>query len=407
MLHIALILHSARSENLGVGALTVSQVDILRRLAASIGTELKITLLDWADPGAPCVSGPDIETVALTGIDLLSPSGAYRRIRDADLVLDIGAGDSFADIYGGKRLRRILWLKMLCHLAGRRLVLAPQTFGPFRKPLSRRLAAASISRSALVCARDEASALHLRDIGVTGEVITASDVALRLPGAAECPREGPPRIGINVSGLLMAGGYRRGNDFGLTVDYPRLIKAMIEMFLIHPDAPQVHLVGHVICPGRPVEDDMTALRALHEEYPDTHLAPAFQTPSEAKRYISGMSFFAGARMHSCIAAFSSGVAVLPMAYSRKFEGLFGALGYRHCVDMRAATNDDVLRMARTGFESRDAWTKDAQQSCEEGLERLRLYETALATLMLQVLRERKEPATALSAAGLQNRLSVE
>ena len=42
--------------------------------------------------------------------------------------------------------------------------------------------------------------------------------------------------------------------------------------------------------------------------PGTVLAPRFSTPSEAKTYIAGLDFFMGARMHACIAAFSSGVA---------------------------------------------------------------------------------------------------
>ena len=407
MLHIVLILHATRSQNLGVGALTVSQVEILRHISAKLRTELKITLLDWADQGEPCVSGPDIETVALTGRDLINPNGAFAHIRRADLVLDIGAGDSFSDIYGGKRLRRILWLKMLCHLARRDLVLAPQTYGPFHKRLSRRLAAATLSKSKLISARDEASATHVGNLGVTNEVVVASDVALRLPGASK-HREGvSPKVGINVSGLLMAGGYEGRNDFGLTVNYPDLIRDMIERFLAHPEKPEVHLIGHVICPSQPVEDDMTALRALNAEFPTTRLAPAFKTPSEAKQYISGMSFFAGARMHACIAAFSSGVAVLPMAYSRKFAGLFGALGYQRCADLRLHQNDEVLGMALEGFEARADWAEEARAACKEGHLRLARYEKALYNLMADALQRKEKPAKLEAAAGLGERLSVE
>jgi polysaccharide pyruvyl transferase WcaK-like protein len=353
------------------------------------------------------VAGPDIEPVALTGAELVKPGGAFAALRRADLVVDIGAGDSFADIYGGKRLRRILWLKMLCHLAGRKLVLAPQTYGPFRKPLSRWLAAASLSRSALVCARDEASTDHLKEMGVSREVIVASDVALRLPGARDPVATARPKVGPNVSGLLMSGGYQGRNDFGLSVDYPSLIRRIIEGFLSHPDAPELHLIGHVFCRHLPVEDDMAALRALHEAYPVTRLAPVFDTPSEAKGYISQMSFFAGARMHACIAAFSSGVATLPMAYSRKFEGLFGALGYAHSVDLCTQSDDAVFDRAMQGFAARDSWAADAKAACDIGLERLDHYEAALRGLMAGALEAKKRPATQRHAAGLSDRLSAE
>src|SRR5690606_38493929 len=145
---------------------------------------------------------------------------------------------------------------------------------------------------------------------------------------------GPVRVGLNVSGLLMAGGYDRGNMFGLRMDYPALVREIVGRFRAHPDGCELHLVAHVIPHGTDagealagLEDDHRAARALAAEFPGVVVAPAFRTPSEAKSYIAGLDFFMGARMHSCIAAFSAGVPVVPMAYSRKFAGLFGSLGY--------------------------------------------------------------------------------
>ena len=54
------------------------------------------------------------------------------------------------------------------------------------------------------------------------------------------------------------------------------------------------------------EDDFAANAVLAEEFPKLVTAPRFATPSEAKSYIAGLDFFMGARMHACIAAFSSG-----------------------------------------------------------------------------------------------------
>ena len=51
MLKIALIFHSASNDNLGVGALSVSEVAILRRIAGARGLSLAITVIDSiADP---------------------------------------------------------------------------------------------------------------------------------------------------------------------------------------------------------------------------------------------------------------------------------------------------------------------------------------------------------------------
>ncbi|MCY4179191.1 MAG: polysaccharide pyruvyl transferase family protein, partial [Litoreibacter sp.] len=83
MLKICLIMHATRSNNLGVGALTAAQIDTLRTIAKQLRQKLKITILDWADRGTPCVSGDDLDIVTITGRDLLHPNGIFRHMRAA------------------------------------------------------------------------------------------------------------------------------------------------------------------------------------------------------------------------------------------------------------------------------------------------------------------------------------
>jgi polysaccharide pyruvyl transferase WcaK-like protein len=107
-------------------------------------------------------------------------------------------------------------LKFLTHLAFTPLVLAPQTIGPFTKPVSRFFAKLSMRLCAVVATRDRLSTEAARSMGLTREIIEASDLALRLPYDRPAPRPpgGPVRVGINVSGLLMGGGYTGRNEFG-------------------------------------------------------------------------------------------------------------------------------------------------------------------------------------------------
>jgi polysaccharide pyruvyl transferase WcaK-like protein len=383
-IRLCLIMHSTRSDNLGVGALTLSEVAILRDIAARIGRAVEITVLDWKDARVPYVSGPDIKVIDLDGRFLINPAGFFAAVRRADLVIDIGAGDSFADIYGAARLKRIFAMKFLTHIARTPLVVAPQTIGPFTRGWSKRLARLSLNLSALVATRDAKSTAALAGLGYRGPVVEASDVALRLPYDPPGPRpEGPPRVGINVSGLLMAGGYTGKNELGIALDYPALIRGLIAAFQARGE---VHLVPHVIVrEGRMVgEDDRRATLALAEEFPGTVLAPAFESPSEAKTYIAGLDFFMGARMHACIAAFSSGVPVVPMAYSRKFAGLFGALGYDHTVDCTAETQTSIQDKILAAWESRAALKAEAAAALARGRAKLALYEAALQRLMERV-----------------------
>lgn len=390
MLQIALIFHSSRNDNLGVGALTVSEIEIIRNLSKRLGIESHITIIDWKGHRPPYATGPDITVCDLTRADLLSPSGYFSLIRKTDLVIDIGSGDSFADIYGPKRLRIMLGMKFLVHLLGKPMVIAPQTIGPFTKGRSVALSRWSLNRSAVLATRDPKSTACVHEMGVKVPVIEASDVALRLPYTPPAPRVPgtPPKIGINVSGLLMRGGYDGKNMFGLSLDYPALVRQLIAGFQARPEGCEVHLVPHVF-PIEPqpgdeitrIEDDRQASLALAEEFPGVQVAPMFMSPSEAKSYIAGLDFFTGARMHACIAAFSSGVPVVPMAYSRKFEGLFGSLGYKHTVDCTTGDQETIAKRIFRAFEQRTDLAADAATALALGRQKLGAYEDALAEVM--------------------------
>lgn len=393
MLNICLLFHSAQNDNLGVGALSVSEATIIRRIANRRRLPVHITLIDGTDPRPPYLSGPDVTSLSLR--PLRRPWEVFGVIRRSDLVIDIGGGDSFADIYGGRRFARMMLQKYMVHLAGRPLVLAPQTIGPFQSPVRRRVALDAIRRAAIVTTRDRLSTAALAEMGYGGPVIEASDVALRLPYDPPAPRApgAPVRVGLNVSGLLMAGGYTRDNMFGLKTDYPALVRRIIGTFRSRPDAPELHLVPHVITwGGGGVEDDMAASLALAAEFPGVIVAPAFSSPSEAKSYIAGLDFFMGARMHACIAAFSSGVPVVPMAYSRKFAGLFGSLGYDRTVDCTTEDTETILARILAAYDNRKILAAEERAAFARGLERLDRYETALGDLMERIAATRSRPS---------------
>lgn len=384
-IHVVLLMHSTRSDNLGVGALTVSEIAILRDLAGRLGRGLRITALDGVEPRAPYVTGPDITVIDMTGAFLKSPKGFWALVRGADLVIDIGGGDSFTDIYANQRLTRMFWMKFVTHIAGTPMVLAPQTIGPFTKPLSKALAKLDMRLSKVVTARDDLSTAAARAMGITS-VIEASDVALRLPYDPPPPRApgGPVKVGLNVSGLLMAGGYAGANDFGLKTDYPSLIRSLIRRF--QAKGAEVHLVSHVIVHSGLMtgEDDFRAAKALAEEFPGTVLAPDFPHPSAAKSYIAGLDFFTGARMHACIAAFSSGVPVVPMAYSRKFHGLFGSLGFNRTVDYTSESAEAIEEKILAAFDDPETLAAEAAAALAKGRAKLATYENALLEVMRKV-----------------------
>lgn len=152
----------------------------------------------------PLDLGSDVEIFRIDTRAMLSPSGFWRTLSRLDCVLDIGAGDSFADIYGPKRFA-FLWLsKMLTILRGVPLVLSPQTIGPFTKPLYRALGAMAMRRSTATFARDEQSLAVARAMAPRARAELAVDVAFVLPFEDRSAERGGAkiRVGVNASGLL-------------------------------------------------------------------------------------------------------------------------------------------------------------------------------------------------------------
>lgn len=275
----------------------------------------------------------------------------------ADFIFDIGQGDSFADIYGEKRFNLINRIHKVAQSYNKPYCLLPQTIGPFKDNDIQKMANQSIQKSSLVMARDTQSLNYvLGNVPSQKNVDEYIDVAFFMPYHKKQFDSQFIHVGLNVSALLWNGGYTRNNQFGLTVDYQQLVCEIIEYFLALPNV-KLHLIPHVVAGERNIENDYEVSFEIYEKYnhPDLILSEFFLGPIEAKNYIAGMDFFMGARMHSTIAAFSTGVPVVPMAYSRKFNGLFAdTLSYPHLADMKKDNNPAILQLIQESFSNREA-----------------------------------------------------
>ncbi len=379
---LALVWHQMNSDNLGVGALTLANLAILRAAAKDAGREVRFLILGWKDPRPWYETPDDVENVPLRTRHLVSPTGPFTEaIARSDAVFDIGGGDSFTDIYGPKRFLTVWGTKARSIAKKKPLVLCPQTIGPFESAWARTLARGVMNRATAVVCRDAPSTAFLSDLGVKADVLEATDVAMRLPYNPPAPRtDDKIRVGLNVSGLLMSGGYTQSNQFGLTVDYPALIREIIGWFQGQENV-ELHLVGHVQSETQGLEDDQRAGEALAKEFPGTVVAPVFNSPVEAKSYIAGMDFFLGARMHATIAAFSTGVPVVPMAYSRKFIGVFATLGYDHVADMKADSAEAIRARIEEGFANRETLKGEVAEAMTRVDARLDAYQALAAKII--------------------------
>ena len=365
MKRVALIGSNPFSGNRGVGALAYSAIWLIERAVegTSIQIEFYLNALhkeEYVQIEGSLYTLHPLEIPYLKGLfSIVRTIYHWRSLLDVlsiDYVLDVSEGDSFSDIYGIERFNAINRPKHFFNLIGKRQILLPQTIGPFEDPAVRRTATTSMRKIECICVRDTLSSKCVKELLPNKKVILLIDMAFYMPYERVSFPSDSVNVGINISALLWNGGYNRNNQFKLKTDYKALIRHAIQYFL-GQDNIRLYLIPHVLLDRSNIENDYEVSSELLREYNSTRLilAPFFINPIEAKSYISGLDFFMGARMHACIAAFSSGVPVFPVSYSRKFFGLFrDSLGYQHLGDLTCVTADEALQEMKKTFVARES-----------------------------------------------------
>jgi polysaccharide pyruvyl transferase WcaK-like protein len=162
----------------------------------------------------------------------------------------------------------------------------------------------SISYNALLGAGLSADKLELRK-DPAFELETADPPALEgfIPGKT---------VGINLSPMVLD---RAGDPELVRQGYRNFIR-----YILDKTDNNIAFVPHVVWNSN---DDRKPLTELYNEFKDTgRVVIIGDAPAEVlKGYISKCSFFVGARTHSTIAAYSSGVPTLVIGYSVKSRGI--------------------------------------------------------------------------------------
>jgi len=303
---------------------------------------------------------------------MITKNNCLSQIYNADFLAAISGGDSFSDIYGFERLLYVSLPQILVLVMGKKLLLLPQTIGPFKTGLGRLIARAILQGADRIYSRDW---LGLRQVeamlghGRSSKASFCYDVGFILdpvpPQKQEfcrllAPNERKtPLVGLNVSGLLYMGGYNRRNMFGLQMNYQELIDELIE-FLVAKRQTSVLLVPHVMGGGLDTEGDIHACRSVYEKLRDRYgdrlgWIQDNYDQSEIKHVIGQCDFFIGSRMHACIAAVSQHVPAVCIAYSDKFIGVMEAIGIEDMVaDARRLSTNEILGIVAESYDRRAA-----------------------------------------------------
>jgi polysaccharide pyruvyl transferase WcaK-like protein len=291
---------------------------------------------------------------------------------ETDFVADVSGGDSFSDIYGIYRFMFIVIFKWLVIFFGKPLILLPQTYGPFKSRLAKTIVRHILNRASLVCSRDREGIEYVNKLlgnAHNDKVRFVPDVAfvldsrkpehLTIEPSANIRGQNSIVVGLNISGLLFNGGYTRENMFGLKTDYRTLVQDVAKM-LLKDENVVVLLVPHMFPQAvYKVESDPDACLKIYEQlrqiYPNRIFLVKGEYDQGEIKYIIGLcDFFIGSRMHSCIASLSQCIPTVGLAYSRKFQGVFGSVAAEQfVVDMRYAESERVLTTVAKALEEKE------------------------------------------------------
>lgn len=260
------------------------------------------------------------------------------KLKECSVAIDMTQGDSFADIYGSERFNISTNIKRLVETSGVPLILGPQTYGPFLNQANKRKAGRAIRHAKIVMARDVISGEIVHDLSGRNAIVT-TDLAFQLPWTPHDRKARFKKVGVNISALLVKNkAESTKTNFELKAEYDSFVYELLD-WLCKEDY-DVYLISHVA-------EDYIPSQQFHKLFPQTHLVDTFMTPMEAKSFISGMNVFIGSRMHATIAAVSSGVVTIPLAYSMKFQGLFELIEYKNVVDLQKLSTKQALEETRS------------------------------------------------------------
>lgn len=416
---------SFNNDNLGVGALAMG---IVTCITDSI-PDAEISLLDYSRTPVSVDVVPDDRAISIATINLrMKPTAAnnvvllcllalalrlltvgrlrrflickhpvLRHVWNSDAVVSIAGGDSFSDIYGLRRFIDVSLPQLLVLLLGKKLLLLPQTIGPFKRTVTNIVAKLIMRGAQVVYARDELSLqLASQLLGAAhrqGKARLCHDVGFMLRprrperidihGLSLNRCDGVTLVGVNVSGLLFIGGYHGTDDLVSRSQYADFSHRLIEQ-VIDGSAARVLLIPH--CLGDGIESDSRVCQLLFDHFSVRYpgrigIVQGRYTSAEMKFIIGECDFFVGARMHACIAALSQCVPTVAVAYSRKFIGVLDTLGVgRLVVDPKQLETLGMLKVVGELFETRD----EIREALKSALPQVMVRLSGLVREMLEV-----------------------
>jgi colanic acid/amylovoran biosynthesis protein len=255
------------------------------------------------------------------------PAALLNDLKRSDVLLSIG-GDNYSLDYGLASLFYFSGIADAAMAMGKPAVLWGASVGPFtREPQAEQRMVAHLNRLNLISVRESRSIEYLRGIGVHQNVLPVIDSAFAMkPQPLNTDAWWPKQTGggvlaLNIGWLIDSLRRRAGQSDGVIGE----VVAFVRDVLARTDL-AVLLVPHVApLSGQAENNDdhlnQRLLQALGGVNPRLSQVPSGLNAAQLKYIISQSRLLIAARTHATIAAFSTGVPTLSIAYSVKAKGI--------------------------------------------------------------------------------------
>ena len=285
--------------------------------------------------------------------DLKSP---YINVfRQHNMIIEL-SGDCFTDGYGVIPYFYYLFPLVMGILLKKDVVIYAQSIGPFESNIMKHIGIVILNRCKLVTIREDITKNYLEKIGYNNFISTADSAFLLDPMPLKkidsiILHDSKPLIGICISESLSRYSKLNGskNEYNSHID---MMVKVIDYLTEQLDA-NVLLIPHVYDTVGGHDDriiehtcyskskNKNKIKLIKEEY----------SPDILKEIISHCDLFIGSRMHSTIAAASTHVPTIAIAYSHKTHGIIGSLleQEEYVIDVKDMDYDNIV------FKIHSAW----------------------------------------------------
>jgi colanic acid/amylovoran biosynthesis protein len=303
------------------------------------------------------------------------PRGAYNISHGASAA---AAGDCvlFCNGYLMGDPWRAAWISRVANAVKRlnrrgvKVVLMPQSFGPFTDPVKAALVKTAVTNAALVFSRDEMSFRYLRDLGCTDPKFSSSVDYTGLLNRHPCF----PVVTARENRLIIIPNVKIRQTMGkeLEADYLRRLET-ISRVAQEKYGLSVKVVLHTAHKDLGLAQQVADLAAINEVVSGD--------PFEIRRFIGQSRFVVASRFHGLMNALSQGIPALSLGWSHKYDELMRHYGVaEYALNLRSdATVLDAFERLVSEEDALRAALPDAHSKLEAAY--YHQLEQQLATLL--------------------------